>query len=275
MAATSSCSGAESLTISRLEFSPSRVRQNGDAMIADGAAQDHAVAGPRLVGRKPDPSGTMPIPVVLINRPSPFPFSTTFVSPVTIATPAAPRPAPWMRRPLRRVSSRKAFFENERRAQKQRPRAAHRQIVDRAVHRQRPDIAAREKQRLDHKRIGREGDTRAADLEDRLIVQPVENRIREQRQKNIAQQIRAQPSAAAVAEHDPVAARRAAQGKRMTRSHWLSMASHAGMASVLVIGGAGAFGGNHGRAQRLHRRAALAERRDNPPASSVPAAPER
>ncbi len=33
--------------------------------------------------------GTMPIPVVLMNRPSPLPFSTTLVSPVTIATPAA------------------------------------------------------------------------------------------------------------------------------------------------------------------------------------------
>src|SRR5579862_1549334 len=39
------------------------------------------------------------------------------------------------------------------------------------------------------------------------------------------------------------------------------MISGNGMASVLVISGAGALGRNHGRAQRRHRRAALAERR--------------
>ncbi len=35
------------------------------------------------------PSGTMPTPVVVMNTPSPFPCSTTFVSPVITATPAS------------------------------------------------------------------------------------------------------------------------------------------------------------------------------------------
>lgn len=39
-------------------------------------------------GESSTPSGIMPIPEVLIKIPSPFPLSTTLVSPATIFTPA-------------------------------------------------------------------------------------------------------------------------------------------------------------------------------------------
>jgi hypothetical protein len=53
------------------------------------------------------------------------------------------------------------------------------QIVHGTVHRERSDIAAGEKQRLDDERIGREGQAGAADFDDGLVVHPVENGIRE------------------------------------------------------------------------------------------------
>ncbi len=133
-------------------------------------------------------SGTTPMPVVLMNRPSPLPFSTTLVSPVTMATPACRGRSRHRCRDPPQVSVRETFFENECRAQKQRPRTAHRQIVHRPVHRQRSDVAAGKKQRLDHERVRGEGDARSADLENRLIVHAIEHRVREQRQKNVAQQ---------------------------------------------------------------------------------------
>ncbi len=104
----------------------------------------------------------------------------------------------------RRILRGKSLFENEPGAQEQRLRAAHRQIVHGAVHRQRSDIAAREKQRLDHEGVGGESHPRSADLENRLIVQAVQDGIRKQRQEHVAQQLGAQPSPAAVAEHDPL-----------------------------------------------------------------------
>ena len=82
---------------------------------------------------------------MLINRPSPFPFSTTFVSPVTIATPAAAAASAIDAAIRRRTSVGKSLFENESRAQEQWPRAAHREIVHRTVHRQRSNVAARKK----------------------------------------------------------------------------------------------------------------------------------
>ena len=99
----------------------------------------------------------------------------------------------------------KSFFQNESRAQEQRPRAAHGQIVDGAVHGERPDVTAGEEQRLYHERIRRKGHARAADLDDGLVVHAVEHGVGEQRQKDIAQKFGAQPAAAAVAQYDAVA----------------------------------------------------------------------
>jgi hypothetical protein len=49
-----------------------------------------------------------------------------------------------------------ALLEHERGGQGHRPRAGHRQIVDRAVHRQLPDRAAREADRLDDEAVRRD-----------------------------------------------------------------------------------------------------------------------
>ena len=57
---------------------------------------------------------------------------------------------------------RQAFLEDEAGAQEQRPRAAHRQVVDRAVDRQRADVAAGEEQRPHDVGVGGEREPRAA-----------------------------------------------------------------------------------------------------------------
>ncbi len=65
---------------------------------------------------------------------------------------------------------RQALFEDETHADDQRTRAAHRQVVDRPMHSHAPDVAAGEKERLHHVRIGREGQCRAVQLEHCAIV---------------------------------------------------------------------------------------------------------
>ena len=112
----------------------------------------------------------------------------------------------------------KAFFDDESGAQIERRGTAHGEIVNRAMDGQRTDIAAGEKQRLDHERIGGESEPRAADFENRLVVQAIEHRIGEQGQKHIAQQVRAELAAAAVAEHNLVADAPWARGKRTSGS---------------------------------------------------------
>ncbi len=147
------------------------------------------------------------MPVVLMKTPSPLPRSTTLVSPVTMVTPAAAAASAMEAATRRRSFDGKAFFDDESGAQIERRGAAHGQIVYRAMDRERADVAAGKEQRLHHERIGSEGQSHAADFENRLVVQAVEHRIREQRQKDVAQQVRAQSPAAAMAEHDFVARR--------------------------------------------------------------------
>ncbi len=93
-----------------------------------------------------------------------------------------------------------AFFQDEGGAQSERPRAAHGQIVDGAVHGERADIAAAKEQRLDHEGIGGEGEARAGDLEHRLVFQAGKHGVGESGEEDVAQQLGAELAAAAVAE---------------------------------------------------------------------------
>ncbi len=264
MAATRLCSAAESLTISVSNSSPSRLAKNRDAVIADGSAQDHPVARAGLAGGQThavrhdaDAGGVDEQAVAL-----------AALDNLGVAGDDgdAGRGRCFGHRRCDQAQGLggKAFFKNEPGAQKQRPRAAHREIVHGAMHGERSDVAAGEKQRLDHERIGGEGDASAADFDDGLIVHAVEHGIGEQRQEDVAQKFRAQPAARAVAEHDAVALwERRRANERIDFGDGSGMVSGMGhrMASVLVISGASAFGRNHGRAERRHRRAACAEGR--------------
>jgi len=93
-ARTGPASGAQSLSIALSNSSPSRTRHDRHPMAADVTAQHDDVARRTRARRhvpavldEADPGGRHE------HRPSPFPLSTTFVSPVTTRTPA------WRRRP--------------------------------------------------------------------------------------------------------------------------------------------------------------------------------
>ena len=115
----------------------------------------------RKLQPRPAPS---PIPVVLMNNSSPLPFSTTLVSPVTTSTPASAAARCSDSTTRRSTSHRQALFKDEARAQEERLRPAHGQIIHRAMHSERADISSRKEQRLHHERVGGECQARVSDI---------------------------------------------------------------------------------------------------------------
>ena len=106
------------------------------------------------------PSGTTPMPDVVMKTWSPLPRSTTLVSPVTKRHARLLAGFAHRRDDALQVGQGQPLFEDERGRQEQRSGAADRQVVDRAVHRQPADVAAGEEDRPDHEGIGGEGDAR-------------------------------------------------------------------------------------------------------------------
>jgi catalase-peroxidase len=94
-----------------------------------------------LARRRSTAPRATPTPVVLMKTPSPLPFSTTLVSPVTMGTPASRRRGHRFDDALQ-IGQRKAFFDDEAGRQVQRRGTRHGHVVDRAVHRQAADVAA-------------------------------------------------------------------------------------------------------------------------------------
>ncbi len=143
-----------------------------------------------------------PMPVVEMKILSPLPRLTTLVSPVTSCTPASLAAALIESTMRRRSSVASPSSRMKAAAEIERTRAAHRQIVHRAVDREPANIAAGEEDGRNHERIGREGEARTVDLEHRLIVELVQQRIAERRQEHLFDQLRGKLAAAAVPEHD-------------------------------------------------------------------------
>ena len=95
-----------------------------------------------------------------------------------------------------------ALFQDERRRKIQRTGAAHGEIVDRAVDCQSADVAAGKENRRNHERVGGESQARAVDLDDGLVIQLVQYRIGEGREKNLLDQFGGELATAAVPEND-------------------------------------------------------------------------
>ena len=96
---------------------------------------------------------------------SAWPRSTTFVSPATISH-AGRSAAARDRLDLGAQDvGRQALLEDQRQAERQRPRAGDGEVVDGAVDRQLADRAAGEADRLDHEAVGRQRQVDAADRE--------------------------------------------------------------------------------------------------------------
>src|SRR5262249_39322202 len=106
--------------------------------------------------------------------------------------------------------------EDQREGQRDRPGAADGEVVDRAVHGELADVAAREEERRHDVRVGRERDAARVDGERRLVVERVERGVPEGRQEEALDELRRKLSAAAVAEQDLVARadRQRARGER-------------------------------------------------------------
>src|SRR5262249_39835629 len=105
------------------------------------------------------------------------------------------------------IFERETFFQDQREREAERSRAAHREIVDRAVDCELTDVTAREKDRRDDERVGRERDATFFDREDRLIVERLEERVSQRWQDRLLDQGRGELPTAAVADEDVIVAR--------------------------------------------------------------------
>ena len=174
--------------------SPSRCERIATPWSPIGPESSTASPGRTLRDDRSTPGGTMPMPEVLTKILSPLPRPTTFVSPVTIRTPArsAARRADSTTR--RRSASGQPLLEDEGEGQRERLRPADGEVVHRAVDGQLADVAARKEDRRDHVGVGGEGETRRLDRQDRLIVERLQERVPERRDEEALDQLRASAS---------------------------------------------------------------------------------
>jgi hypothetical protein len=101
------------------------------------------------------------------------------------------------------IAPRATVFENESGAEIKRARAAHRQVVDRAVDRHRPDVSAWEEERTHDVGVRREGQPRPVEqieIDHRAVVPRAEHRIVEGRREHSFDELMSQLSAAAVSQ---------------------------------------------------------------------------
>ncbi len=98
------------------------------------------------------------MPVVLMNTPSPFAPVHHFRVSGDDADPGLLRCALHRLHHPPQVVHRQALFQDQAGGEAERSSAAHGQIIDRAVHGQRADVAAGEEQRADHEGIGGKGE---------------------------------------------------------------------------------------------------------------------
>ena len=148
---------------------------------------------------------TTPTPAVVTYSPSAFPRSTTFVSPATTATPDARAASAIEAATRRRSAIAKPLLHDEAGGEVEWPGSRHREVVDRAVHRERPDVAAREEERLDDEGVSRERKARAGALEHGRVGERSEQRIPELlEEEGLDERVRRLPPRSVRERHDVV-----------------------------------------------------------------------
>ncbi len=171
-------------------------------MIAEGSAQQDAIAGTRPVAGKLDALGNHADAGGVDEHPVAFAALHHLGVAGDDAHPRCPRCARHGLHNALEVGQWKPGFQDEAGGEMQRPGAGHRQIVHRAMHRQRTDVAAGKEQRRNHVAVGGQGDAAGRQVQAGLIVALVEPGIAERRREQFLDQLRHGPPAAAVAQLD-------------------------------------------------------------------------
>ncbi len=105
----------------------------------------------------------------------------------------------------RELGEGEAFLEDEAGGKIERPRAHHRHIVDRAMHRQAADVAPRKEQRRNHVRIGAHHQTlaRRRGRQHRTVVATLQPVVGERPREKLLDKLHHRPPAGAVGHVDP------------------------------------------------------------------------
>ena len=177
-ASTGSASGAQSLAIAELEAEPLAGRHHRDAVAGEIAADDDGVAGTdalrldRLLGHDPADAGGVDEELVGLAA-----VDDLEVAGDDLDARRRGRGAHRGDHPPQRLQ-RKPLLQDEAGAETDRARPAHGEVVDGAVDRERPDVAAGEEERLNDVGVGGEGE-RPGEVEAGAVVAAVEARVAE------------------------------------------------------------------------------------------------
>jgi hypothetical protein len=178
-------------------------QHDGDAVVPDRARHQHDVAGPCLVGAESQrpfqdaDSGRVHVAAVCLAALHDLGVPGHDLHPGLACRQCHGRDDPLQ------VLDRQALLEDESAGQVERPGTGDGEVVDRAVHGQVADVAAGEEQRVDHVRVGGEGQPRAARLDRGLVFEPVEHRVAEGFEEDRLDQRVRGLAARAVGERDP------------------------------------------------------------------------
>ena len=158
------------------------------------------------------------MPVVLMKRPSAFPRSTTFVSPVTSGTPAAAAAAAMARTTRSSTSSGKSLLQHEPGGEIERTGTHHGEVVE-ACRGPPASRCCRRGTPADSRRRYRSTSRSRASPSDTTAASPSwpQHGIAEMRQEALAQQAALELAAGAVAQQHPIGDRAAALGQTRHR----------------------------------------------------------
>ena len=154
-----------------LELEVLAARQDGDAVIAERAAHQDHVPRPGAIAARRDDRGRDHPDAGGVDE-----YAITLAALDHLGVAGDDRHAGGARRvghrmdDAREIGEGQALFEDEAGGEPERPRAAHGDVVDGAVHGELADVASREEQRRDHVGVGAEDDLARRRREARAVV---------------------------------------------------------------------------------------------------------
>ena len=253
-ASTRPCSGAQSLSIGASSARSPRAARIAAPWSPSTPLTSTASPGRARCAPSSSPARITPMPVVVRNSLSQAPrWHHLGVAGHDLHAGLARRRGHRSRDAAQQVD-RQAFLDDRGAGQIERDRAADRQVVDRAAHGQLADVAAGKHQRIDHERVGGERQPVAV-----LAPAATSARAPDRRAAPAADCRTPRRTRRRSGPSSPCRRRRGSVTVGMTRP--VPSCARLAHASVrrLVVGGAGALGRHHQRAERRLRRAGGAE----------------